>query len=152
MKNEDIHDQHAPNVGLYIKVFGALMVLTLVTVAISKFHLPRPQAIGLGLFVACIKGTLVGAIFMHLWGENKLIHRALYITVAGGAIMIIPLIDCAWLTHKQTARVAVAEQHPAEEGHEAAAEAPTKESVSESAVLPPTSIPKKAGKPAKGAK
>ena len=58
---DDSHDAHRPNVGLYVKVFGALMVLTLVTVVISKFHLPRPQAIGLGLFVAAIKATLVGA-------------------------------------------------------------------------------------------
>src|SRR4051812_37536355 len=98
-KNSDAsRDEHRPDVGMYVKVFGALMVLTLVTVAISKVHLPRPQAIALGLFVACIKASLVGALFMHLWGENKLIHNALYITVAGAMIMILPLLDCVMIS------------------------------------------------------
>ena len=119
-KNKDAaHDEHRPDVGLYIKIFGALMVLTVVTVVISKFHLPRPQAIGLGLFVAAIKASLVGAIFMHLWGENKLIHKVLYVTVAGGAILLIPLMDCLLLSRSITTPIAVASQHPG--GHEAAA-------------------------------
>lgn len=118
------HDEHRPDVGLYVKVFGALMVLTFVTVAISKVHLPRPQAIALGLAVASVKAALVIAIFMHLWGENKVIHKALLITVACGSILLLPLIDCALVTRKLTTRVSVGEQHPAEghEGHEAAAE------------------------------
>jgi len=95
------------------------MVLTLITVLISKFHLPRPQAIALGLFVAAIKATLVGAIFMHLWGESKVIHKALYITVACGAIMVIPLMDCLMISRRITTPVAVASQHPHEGGHEA---------------------------------
>jgi hypothetical protein len=90
------------------------MVLTLVTVVISKFHMPRPQAIALGLFVASIKASLVGALFMHLWGEKKLIHKFLYVTVAGAAILIIPLIDCALIVHQATQRVSVGEQHPSE--------------------------------------
>jgi caa(3)-type oxidase subunit IV len=124
-KNKDAqHDEHRPDVGLYVKVFAALMVLTMITVIISKFHLPRPQAIGLGLFVAVIKASLVGALFMHLWGENKLIHRALMITVAAGAILILPLIDCVIISHRITTPVDVASQHPNEsaEGHENATE------------------------------
>lgn len=108
------HDEHRPNVGLYVKVFGALMVLTLITVAISKVHLPRPQAIGLGVFVALIKASLVGALFMHLWGENKLIHNALYITVGCAAILLLPLIDCALIARHITSPVGVADQHPHE--------------------------------------
>lgn len=124
-KNKDshaaAHDDHAPDVGLYMKVFGALMVLTFVTVAISKVHLPRPQAIALGLAVAMVKASLVVAIFMHLKGENKLIHKALLITLACGAILILPMIDGSMIVKKVTQRMPVAEQHPAEEGHEAAA-------------------------------
>ena len=113
------HDEHRPNVGLYIKVFAALMVLTVITVIISKFHLPRPQAIGLGLFVALIKAGLVGALFMHLWGENKLIHKALWITVGGAAILLLPLIDCVIISHRITSPADVASQHPQEGGHAA---------------------------------
>ena len=110
------HDEHAPNVGLYLKVFGALMVLTLITVAISKVHLPRPQAIALGVFVACVKASLVAAVFMHLWGENKLIHKLLWLTVAGAAILVIPMIDSALVSKLITMPVSVAEQHPAGHG------------------------------------
>jgi cytochrome c oxidase subunit 4 len=120
-KNNDAYDEHRPNVALYVKVFGALMVLTLITVAISKLHLPRPQAIGLGLFVALIKASLVGALFMHLWGENKLIHNALWVTAACALIFILPMIDFALLTPLMTSRPAVASQHPggghAAQGH-----------------------------------
>lgn len=115
-------DEHRPNVGLYIKVFAALMVLTVITVIISKFHLPRPQAIGLGLFVAVIKAGLVGALFMHLWGENKLIHRALWITVGGAAILLLPLIDCVIISHRITSPADVVSQHPHEGAHAVAHE------------------------------
>ena len=108
------HDAHRPDTALYIKVFAALMVLTFVTVLISKWHLPRPQAIALGLLVALIKASLVGAIFMHLWGENKLIHRFLYVTFAFACLFAITLTDAALLIHKITMRMPVAEQHPVE--------------------------------------
>ncbi|MEQ1919472.1 MAG: cytochrome C oxidase subunit IV family protein [Elusimicrobiota bacterium] len=110
------HDEHRPDVGMYVKVFGALMVLTLVTVAISRVHLPRPQAIALGLFVALIKASLVGALFMHLWGENKLIHKTLWITVACAAILVLPLIDFMVVSRRITSPADVATQHPGE-GH-----------------------------------
>ncbi len=116
------HDEHRPNVGLYVKVFAALMVLTMITVVISKFHLPRPQAIGLGLFVAVIKAGLVGALFMHLWGENKLIHKAVLITVGGAAILLLPLIDCVMISHRITSPPDVVSQHPHEGAHAAAHE------------------------------
>ena len=111
------HDEHRPNVALYVKVFAALMVLTMITVIISKFHMPRPQAIGLGLFVALIKASLVGALFMHLWGENKLIHNALWITVSAAAILILPLLDIVMIAHRVTAPADVAAQHPHEGAH-----------------------------------
>ena len=114
--NDAKHDEHRPNVGMYVKVFGALMVLTLITVAISKFHLPRPQAIGLGLFVAVIKASLVGALFMHLWGENKLVHNLLFITVGGALILILPMIDFVMVSRRVTSPADVAAQHP-DEGH-----------------------------------
>ena len=129
--NDSSHDEHRPDVGMYIKVFGALMVLTIVTVLISKVHLPRPQAIGLGLFVALVKASLVGALFMHLWGESKLIHNALYITVACAAILVLPMIDFVLVTSRNTSPTDVAAQHPgghASEGHH--------ESVTESITLP----------------
>ena len=65
-------DKH---VRIYITVFVALMVLTIITVAISRIHLPVPIAVTVALLVATIKGSLVACYFMHLISEKKLIYR-----------------------------------------------------------------------------
>ena len=72
------HDHAADidrHVRIYITVFVALMVLTIVTVAISRVHLPVGTAVTLALIVATIKGSLVACYFMHLISEKKLILR-----------------------------------------------------------------------------
>jgi cytochrome c oxidase subunit 4 len=65
----------------YLIVFGALAILTVITVAISRLHLPTWQAVSLALVVAAIKGSLVAAFFMHLLSERKLIYAVLALTV-----------------------------------------------------------------------
>ena len=47
-------------------VFGALMVLTIITVGVSYVHLPVAAAVTVALIVATIKGSLVALYFMHL--------------------------------------------------------------------------------------
>src|SRR5262245_10051577 len=71
-------DRH---VRIYITVFVALMVLTIVTVAISRLHLSVPIAVSVALLVATIKGSLVACYFMHLISEKKLIYAVLILTV-----------------------------------------------------------------------
>ncbi len=71
-------DKH---VRIYITVFVALLVLTVVTVAISRFHLPVHEAVAIALIVATIKGSLVACYFMHLMSEKKLILAVLALTV-----------------------------------------------------------------------
>ena len=51
-------------VRIYITVFVSLMALTIITVAISRFHLPIHLAVTVALFVAIIKGSLVACYFM----------------------------------------------------------------------------------------
>lgn len=114
MAKNDAHDEHRPKVGLYLLIFGALLALTCLTVVISKFHLPRPQAIALGLLVAGVKASLVGAVFMHLWGEHKFIHKILGVVAFCASILVIVLIDCGIAVGRLTDRVSVAEQRPAE--------------------------------------
>jgi cytochrome c oxidase subunit IV len=65
----------------YLYVFGALAVLTVITVAIAQLHLPTWQAVALALVVAGVKGSLVAAFFMHLLSERKLIYAVLVFTV-----------------------------------------------------------------------
>jgi|SRR5687768_7562709 cytochrome c oxidase subunit 4 len=83
-------DKH---VRIYITVFVALMVLTIVTVAISYLDLSTPMAVSLALFVAIVKGSLVACYFMHLISEKKLIYAVLVLTVAFFvALLALPVI------------------------------------------------------------
>jgi cytochrome c oxidase subunit 4 len=83
-------DRH---VRIYISVFVALMVLTIVTVAISYLHLSVPIAVTIALLVATIKGTLVACYFMHLISEKKLIYAVLALTVAFFiALLALPVV------------------------------------------------------------
>ena len=85
-------DKH---VRIYISVFVALMVLTIVTVAVSRFHLPIPIAVTVALTVAIIKGSLVACYFMHLISEKKLIYAVLVLT----AIFFVALLALPVVTH-----------------------------------------------------
>jgi cytochrome c oxidase subunit IV len=82
-------DRH---VRIYITVFVALMILTIVTVAVSYLDLSVPMAVAVALFVATIKGALVAGYFMHLISERKLIYLVLVLTVAFFiALMVLPI-------------------------------------------------------------
>jgi cytochrome c oxidase subunit 4 len=91
-------DRH---VRIYITVFVALMVLTIVTVAVSRFHLPVPIAVSVALIVAIIKGSLVACYFMHLISEKKLIYAVLALTaVFFAALLALPIFtvsDGYWI-------------------------------------------------------
>jgi cytochrome c oxidase subunit 4 len=95
----DATNDHAADIDrhvrIYLTVFVALMVLTIVTVAIARVHLPTPIAVALALFVATIKGGLVACYFMHLISEKKLIIAVLALTVA----FFVPLLALPLLTH-----------------------------------------------------
>ena len=83
-------DKH---VRIYITVFVALMVLTIVTVAISRLHLPVHQAVTVALVVATVKGSLVACYFMHLISEKKLIYAVLALTAAFFiALLALPVL------------------------------------------------------------
>ena len=85
-------DDHAVDIDrhvrVYIGVFVALMVLTIVTVAISRIHLAVPIAVSIALFVAIVKGSLVAGFFMHLVSEKKLIYAVLILTVVFFAVLL----------------------------------------------------------------
>jgi len=95
----DIDRVHAADIDrhvrVYITVFVALMALTIITVAISRFHLPVPMAVTLALLVATIKGSLVACYFMHLISEKKLIYAVLALT----AVFFVALLALPAVTH-----------------------------------------------------
>ncbi|HEX2164430.1 MAG TPA: cytochrome C oxidase subunit IV family protein [Thermoanaerobaculia bacterium] len=91
------HHDHADvdrHVRVYVLVFVALLVLTVVTVAISYLDLPTGPAVALALFVALVKGSLVACFFMHLISEKKLILWVLALTV----FMFLGVLLGPWIT------------------------------------------------------
>jgi cytochrome c oxidase subunit 4 len=85
-------DHHAADIDkhvrTYITVFVALMVLTLVTVGVSRLHFSVPVAVAVALVVATVKGALVACYFMHLVSERKLIYAVLALTVLFFVVLI----------------------------------------------------------------
>ena len=81
-------------VKIYIRVFLALAILTVVTVAVSYFHLPILWAVGVALVIATFKGSLVAAFFMHLSSEKKIIASVLLLTVFFFlALLLLPTLS-----------------------------------------------------------
>lgn len=107
----DIHH----HVKIYYRVFAALAVLTVVTVAVARIHLPLAGAIAVALFVASIKASLVAAYFMHLVSEKS----ALFWILANCALFFIVLLAVPALTESETIdRAKVVSPSPAVIHHE----------------------------------
>ncbi len=85
MKKHQEHSQHVLPLKVYLGVFGALLVLTVITVAISFVHL-GPFNLVVAMLIASIKASLVALIFMHLWFDNKL-----YLTIFGISIAFLTI-------------------------------------------------------------
>ena len=85
------HDVRA-HVKVYMMVFGALAILTIVTVAASYLDVPVGPAIAIALLIATVKASLVALFFMHLKGEVRAIFWTLLLTaVFFITLMTIPL-------------------------------------------------------------
>jgi cytochrome c oxidase subunit 4 len=77
----DSHAHIAKHVRVYITVFIALLVGTLVTVAMYAVHFESvPLTILIALFIATVKASLVAGFFMHLVSEKKAIYAILVFT------------------------------------------------------------------------
>jgi cytochrome c oxidase subunit IV len=86
-------DDVKKSVKTYFMIFGALMVLTIITVGVSYVHLPIAMAVLVALVVATIKGSLVAMYFMHLLHERKVIYWVLMLTVIFFVfLMFVPLL------------------------------------------------------------
>jgi cytochrome c oxidase subunit IV len=86
-------DDIKKSVRTYMMIFGALMVLTIITVGVSYVHLPVAAAVTVALIVATIKGSLVALYFMHLLHERKVIYWVLALTLIFFIFMMfVPLL------------------------------------------------------------
>lgn len=97
MDQADTHSEHSHadvdrHVRAAVIVFGALLVLTGVTVGVSYLHLAPLPAITLALAIALAKGSLVAGWFMHLVSERHLIYGVLILTGAFFvALLLLPV-------------------------------------------------------------
>jgi cytochrome c oxidase subunit IV len=73
----------------YLGVFGALLVLTVCTVALSYLQLPVIPTVALGLTIATAKAALVVLFFMHLKGEKPMVYWPLALTVFLVAVLFV---------------------------------------------------------------
>lgn len=63
---------HGAGYGIYVAVWGALVVLTGATVAVSYINLGLLN-VAAALLIASVKASLVALFFMHLKSENRLV-------------------------------------------------------------------------------
>ena len=82
------------HIRVYIMVFGALAVLTVITVLASYLEVSISEGIFLALIIASLKASLVAGYFMHLITEKAMIIWILLLTVFFFFVMIfLPLIS-----------------------------------------------------------
>lgn len=79
--HENHHEPHVLPLPVYYGVFGALLVLTVLTYAVSFAGLPESLSLGVAMLVACLKATLVAGVFMHLIWDEKLNVLVLAVSV-----------------------------------------------------------------------
>jgi cytochrome c oxidase subunit 4 len=78
---------------IYLAVFFALLVGTVITVWLNYFHFDSiVLTVSIALFVATIKAALVAGFFMHLISEKKAIYAMLAATVFFFASMMYLII------------------------------------------------------------
>lgn len=95
----DIHKQ----VKAFKLVFAALAVGTILTVAVSTFHLPIVAAVMVALLIASAKGSLVAGWFMHLRAERKAIYAVLAVTVFFFVFLLLwPVLDIGGAVGKKS--------------------------------------------------
>jgi len=80
------------HVRVYLLVFAALGVLTVVTVAASYLKVSVGLAVLIALLIASVKGSLVACYFMHLISEKKLIYWILGFTVVFLVAMMVLIV------------------------------------------------------------
>jgi cytochrome c oxidase subunit 4 len=71
------HVPHVTPMNVYLKTFGALVFLTLLTVGVSRVNLGHSTNLVIALLIATIKAATVAAMFMHLYTDHKF-HTAIF--------------------------------------------------------------------------
>ncbi len=94
-QQQAVAERHG-HVGRYLAVWVALVVLTMSTWFISRFHVPGAGGIAIALVIAITKGGLVALFFMHLYdqqGVNRVVFATSLVFVA--LLVTLTLLDNA---------------------------------------------------------
>ncbi len=90
------------HIAIYLRVSGALLVLTVVTVlawympTVYGISVAVPLAVTIALIIAAAKASLVASYFMHLIDERREIYVGLLVTALFFLVlMFIPLLGLA---------------------------------------------------------
>ena len=78
--SEPVSTAHVVNVRGYLAVFAALLVLTVITVAVASLDLTESATVAVAVTIATFKATLVAMFFMHLKGERPMVFWSLGLT------------------------------------------------------------------------
>ena len=77
----------------YYAIFGLLVVLTIITVAVAFLHIQSELAkVLLALLIASIKASFVALFFMHLKFEGKLIYLIMLLPLLLMLLLVMALI------------------------------------------------------------
>jgi cytochrome c oxidase subunit 4 len=82
------HEHVRKHIRIYLWVFAALTVGTIITVAVANVHFGILLGIAVAVVIATIKGSLVAGYFMHLFSEKKLIYAVLALTFPLVVVMV----------------------------------------------------------------
>ena len=88
MQSDHDHGDIGKHIRSYLMVGAALLVFTVITVAVNQVHLAIPLAITVALIIATMKGSMVASVFMHLSNEKRWIYGALLLTLIGFVILM----------------------------------------------------------------
>ncbi len=102
MAGEMTIEEVKKHVRVYLYVFGALLALTLVTVAVSRFDVSIGPALVIALVIALVKGALVAMYFMHLISEKQVIMWVL-LSAAAFLLCMFALFISALVDQEQVA-------------------------------------------------
>lgn len=79
-QTDEAQNAEVASVRTYLLTFGALMVLTFLTVFVSRGVELHALSLPVALVIAFTKFLVVLLIFMHVWGESKIIVLMLIAT------------------------------------------------------------------------
>jgi len=89
-KTEAAHGGH-PKATRYYAVWAALLVGTVLTLVLSRVHLPSPFHLLVAILIASLKSTLVVLFFMHLWDHGGA-NRLVFVTSIFFVVLLIGLV------------------------------------------------------------